>query len=463
VRTEIPRVVIVGGGFAGLNAARRLGSAPVRLTVVDRQNFHLFQPLLYQVATGGLSPANIAAPLRNILRRHKNTQVVLGKVVQIDLQDRRVFLAHGEIPYDILILAAGSQNHYFGHDSWLRSAPGLKTIEDALEIRRRVFLAFETAEREANLEQAHPWLTFMVIGGGPTGVELAGTLAEIAYHTLRADFRSINPADAKVILLEGGNRVLPTYPSELSEKAVRQLIQLGVVVRTGAMVSDIHDEKVIFRTADGPEEIASRTILWAAGVRPSPLGRVLGKSADVRLDHAGRVVVGADLSLPGHPEVFVIGDLASCVGPSGKPLPGLAPVAIQQGRYVAKCIKNRLRGKTIPPFEYHDYGTMATIGRSRAVAMIGTWRFSGYLAWLMWLFIHIMYVVGFENRLLVLIQWGWNYVTWNRNARLITHRQWPAEHAEEAVAQPATNGARRTSASVASGVTGEPKDGSRNG
>jgi NADH dehydrogenase len=389
--------------------------------------------------------------------------VVLGEVVQIDLEDRRVFLAHGEIRYDILILAAGSQNHYFGHDSWLRSAPGLKTIEDALEIRRRVFLAFETAEREANLEQAHPWLTFMVIGGGPTGVELAGTLAEIAHHTLRADFRSINPADAKVILLEGGNRVLPTYPPELSEKAVRQLIQLGVVVRTGAMVSDIHDEKVIFRTADGLEEIASRTILWAAGVRPSPLGRLLGKSAGVRLDHTGRVVVGPDLALPGHPEVFVIGDLASCVGPSGKPLPGLAPVAIQHGRYVAKRIKNRLRGKATSPFEYHDYGTMATIGRSRAVAMIGTWRFSGYLAWLMWLFIHIMYVVGFENRLLVLIQWGWNYATWNRNARLITQRQWPVGHAEEAVTQPARNDARAASAAVASGSSGEPRDGSRTG
>lgn len=459
----VPRVVIVGGGFAGLNAARRLGSAPVRLTVVDRQNFHLFQPLLYQVATGGLSPANIAAPLRNILRRHKNTQVVLGEVAQIDLQDRRVLLTHGDIPYDILILAAGSENHYFGHDSWLRSAPGLKTIEDALEIRRRVFLAFETAEREANPKQAHPWLTFMVIGGGPTGVELAGTLAEIAHRTLRADFRSINPADAKVILLEGGDRVLPTYPPELSAKAARQLIQLGVVVRTGAMVSDIDDEKVIFRTANGVEEIASRTILWAAGVRPSPLGRVLTKSADVQLDHAGRVVVDADLSLPGHPEVFVIGDLASCAGPGGKPLPGIAPVAIQQGRYVAKYIRNRLRGKAISPFEYHDYGTMATIGRSRAVAMIGTWRFSGYLAWLMWLFIHIMYVVGFENRLLVLIQWGWNYVTWNRNARLITQRQWPVGHTEEAMTQPARNRARAASAAVASGLSGEPKDGSRAG
>ncbi len=276
-------------------------------------------------------------------------------------------------------------------------------------------------------------------------MELAGTLAEIAHHTLRADFRSIDPADAKIILLEGGDRVLPTYPSELSEKAARQLNQLGGVVRTGAMVSDIREGKVIFRTADGAEEITSRTILWAAGVRPSPLGRVLANSADVRLDHGGRVVVGPDPSLPGHPEVFVIGDLASCASPSGKPLPGLAPVAIQQGRYVAKCIRNRLRGKAIPPFEYHDYGTMATIGRSRAVAMIGTWGFSGYLAWLMWLFIHIMYVVGFENRVLVLIQWGWNYVTWNRNARLITQRQWPGERAEAALTPRATNGARETS------------------
>ncbi|MGZ3385306.1 MAG: NAD(P)/FAD-dependent oxidoreductase [Isosphaeraceae bacterium] len=424
---ELPRVVIVGGGFGGLNVARRLGSAPVRVTVVDRRNFHLFLPLLYQVATGGLSPANIAAPLRSILRRYKNTQVVLSEVVGIDLQDRRVLLAEGEIPYDTLALAVGAQDHYFGHESWLRLAPGLKTIEDALEIRRRVFLAFEKAERETDPEQAHRWLTFVVIGGGPTGVELAGALAEIAYHTLGADFRCIDPTDAKILLLEGGSRVLPTYPPELSIKAVRQLNQLGVVVRTGAMVSDIRDDAVVFRTAEGVEVVAARTALWAAGVRPSPLGRVLSEAAGVQLDRTGRVVVSPDLSLPGHPEVFVIGDVASCADANGKPLPGLAPVAMQQGCYVAACIRNRLRGKTAPSFQYRDYGTMATIGRRRAVAMIGTWRLSGYPAWLAWLFVHLMYIVGFENRMLVFTQWAWNYLTWNRNARLITETEWPVE------------------------------------
>ncbi len=413
-------MVIVGGGFGGLYAALSLGRVPVRVTLLDRRNFHLFQPLLYQVATGALSPANIAAPLRSILRRQRNARVLLAEVTGFDAARRRVLLRDGEVPYDFLIVAAGASHHYFGHPEWAERAPGLKTVEDATEIRRRILLAFEAAEREPAPARRAAWLTFVVVGGGPTGVELAGALAEIARHTLRHDFRTINPAEARILLVEGTERVLPPYPPVLSRKAAESLAHLGVTVVTGAVVTDIQPDRVTLRHGDASEEIAARTLLWAAGVQASPLGKALQEAAGAELDRAGRVVVGPDLTLPGHPEVFVIGDLAHCRQPDGKPLPGVAPVAMQQGRYVAQAIQARLRGETVPPFRYRDRGNMATIGRAAAVADLGWVRLSGLFAWLLWLFIHLLYVVEFENRLLVLLQWSWNYLTWNRSARLIT-------------------------------------------
>jgi NADH dehydrogenase len=413
-------VVIVGGGFGGLYAALTLRRAPVELTLVDRRNYHLFQPLLYQVATGGLSPANISATLRSILRGQKNAQVLLAEACNFDLAHRRVILTDGHLEYDSLVVATGSSHSYFGHDEWARLAPGLKTVEDATEIRGRIFTAFEAAERETDPKRIREWLTFIVVGGGPTGVELAGALAEIARDTLRNEFRSINPADARITLVEGADRILPVYPPELSAKAQRQLEQLGVTVRNGAMVTDIEPDRVTVRSGDETDVIATRTVLWGAGVKASPLGARLADAAGIQADRAGRVPVGPDLTVPGYPEVFVIGDLAHCLGADGKPLPGVAPVAMQQGRYVAKLIRARLNRRTLPAFAYRDYGTMATIGRNRAVAWLGRFQFSGYLAWLLWLFIHLMYIVEFEQRVLVLLQWAWNYLTWNRGARLIT-------------------------------------------
>nr|MCU0983098.1 NAD(P)/FAD-dependent oxidoreductase [Pirellulaceae bacterium] len=404
----------------GLSAARGLGSKDVQVTLVDRRNFHLFQPLLYQVATGGLSPANIAAPLRSVLRRHKNVQVLLGNVIGLDLAAREVQLDGGRLPYDTLVVAAGSTHHYFGHDEWAASAPGLKTIEDATEIRRKILLAFEMAERETDPSEIHKWLTFVVVGGGPTAVELAGAVAEIARHTLAKDFRSINPADAHVILVEATDRVLPVYPAELSARGAKQLEQLGVAVRTGTMVVNVSDQAVTVRTGETLEDIPTRTVLWGAGVKASPLAGLLAAAAGLTPDRQGRVPVQPDLSLAGHPDVFAIGDLALCVDDRGQPLPGVAPVAIQQGSHVAQVVVGRLRGKPTKPFRYRDYGSMATIGRHRAVAMVGKLRFAGTVAWLLWLFIHLMYIVEFQNRVLVLVQWAWNYLTWNRNARLIT-------------------------------------------
>jgi NADH dehydrogenase len=414
------RVVIVGGGFGGLHTALHLKRAPAEVTLLDRRNFHLFQPLLYQVATGGLSPANIAAPLRALLRRQTNTRVLLGEAVDVDVANRRLILSDGEVPYDTLILAAGSGDAYFGHDEWERLAPGLKTVEDATEVRRRILLAFETAEREADPARVREWLTFVLVGGGPTGVEMAGAVAEVAHHTLRGNFRSIDPRTARIILLEGGDRLLPAFPPDLSAKAAKQLERLGVTVRVGALVTDVRPDGVTVKTRDGTESIAARTLLWSAGVRASPLGRALAKAAGAETDRSGRVVVGPDFSVPGHPEIFVIGDLAHYKGPDGKPLPGLAPVAMQQGGYVARLIGARLRGQSLPPFAYKDKGTLAVIGRNAAVANFGWLRFGGRLAWLAWLFIHLMFLVEFENRLLVLLQWGWNYFTRNRAARLIT-------------------------------------------
>lgn len=422
-----PHVVIVGGGFGGLYAARALGRAPVRVTLLDRRNFHLFQPLLYQVATGALSPANIAAPLRAVLRRQRNTVVLMAEVTGFDTAGHRVLLRHGSLDYDTLLVATGSHHHYFGKDAqWEKLAPGLKTIEDATEIRRRVLSAFEEAERSADPEQSRALLTFVVVGGGPTGVELAGALAEVAHHTLRGNFRHIDPRSARILLLEGTDRVLPSFRPPLSVKAARVLAAMGVTVRTNTIVTDVRSGLVTVKsgTGDGAqaEDIPAHTALWAAGVKASPLGAALASATGAPLDRGGRVVVQPDLTLPGHPEILVLGDLANYSHQTGSPLPGLAPVAMQQGSYAARLIQARLEGKTLPPFHYKDRGSMATIGRARAVADLGWIYLSGYLAWLAWLFIHLLYIVQFQSRLLVLIQWAISYVTHGRSARLITER-----------------------------------------
>lgn len=414
------RVVIIGGGFGGLHAARRLRRAPVDVTLVDRRNHHLFQPLLYQVATGALSPANIAAPLRALLRRQRNARVLLAEACAIDVATRRVLLDAGELEYDTLIVAAGSSHSYFGHDEWEAFAPGLKTLEDATNIRRQILWAFEAAERSDDPQETASLLTFVVVGGGPTGVELVGQVAEIAQHTLRNEFRRINPADARVLLIEGFERVLGPYPPDLSAKAERALRDLGVEVWTSSHVTQVERDRVIVRQRDQSHTIHARTILWAAGVQASPLGKLLAEATGAALDRSGRITVGPDVSLPAHPEILVIGDMALFAHQTGKPLPAVAPVAMQQGKYAGKLIQQRLAGRTLPPFRYRNLGTMATIGRFRAVADFGFIRFNGLLAWLTWLFVHLMQLVQFQNRLLVFIQWGWHYVTRNRSARLIT-------------------------------------------
>jgi NADH dehydrogenase len=414
------QVVIVGGGFGGLYAAKALRRAPVRLTLIDRRNFHLFQPLLYQVATGGLSPGDITSPLRFVLKRQANTRVLLGDVQRVDVNTRRVILSDGFVSYDTLIVAAGSRHHYFGNDQWEPLAPGLKTIEDATEIRRRVLLAFETAEREPDPALRHAWLTFVVVGGGPTGVELAGALGEIANDTLKSDFRTIRPSDAKILLVEGVDRILPPYPPRLSRVARNSLESLGVTVRTATSVTRIDDESVTLRSDGEEERIAARTVLWAAGVQANGMGKDLAAATGATLDRSGRLIVGPELSLPLHPEILVIGDMAHFAHQNGQPLPAVAPVAMAQGRYVANLLRRRLQGRPAKPFHYFDKGAMATIGRSMAVCDFGWLRFSGLPAWLTWLFVHLLYLVEFENRLLVLVQWAWNYVTFNRGARLIT-------------------------------------------
>ncbi len=415
------RIVIVGGGFGGLFTARRLRKADAQVTLIDRRNFHLFQPLLYQVATGALSPANIAAPLRAVLKRQRNARVLMGEVVDIDVAGRRVVLSDGEVPYDTLVVATGSRHFYFGHPEWEDRAPGLKTVEDATEIRRRVLLAFETAEREPDPQKKQALLTFIVVGGGPTGVELSGAIAELARHALRRNFRSIDPASARVLLVEGADRVLPPYAPVLSAKAERALERLGVTVWKGSLVNDIEPGFVTIRRGDRSERVPAHTILWAAGVQASRLGQVLGKATGAEVDRIGRILVGPDLTLPGHPEIFVIGDLANCSHQTGKPLPGVAPVAMQQGEYVARLIMSRLRGTpSTEPFHFRDPGSMATIGRAAAVVDLGWVRFDGFLAWLAWLFIHLINIIQFENRWLIMAQWVWGYVTRNRTARLIT-------------------------------------------
>lgn len=427
-----PRVVIVGGGFGGLYAAQNLRDAPVRVTLVDRRNFHLFQPLLYQVATGGLSPANIAAPLRSVLRRQRNTSVVMGEMVDLDPGRKKVVLRDMELDYDFLILAPGSQTGYFGHHDWEIHAPGLKTIEDATRIRAKLLSAFEAAEKETDPARLQALLTFVIVGGGPTGVELAGSLAEIANDTLTHDFRRFNPADARILLVERSARVLDVYPPDLSEAAAKSLARLGVKLLTGTSITDVKPGIVTVEADGRQEQIRAETVLWAAGVIASPLGRVLKDRLGATLDRGGRVIVGPDLAVPGHSNIYVIGDLAH-FEQAGKPLPGVAPVAMQQGRYAARLIATRLAGRTLPPFRYHDRGSMATIGRAAAVADLGWIRFSGHLAWFTWLFVHLMYLVQFANRVLVFLQWGYNYFTRNRPARLIT-----LECPQSTLARPAT-------------------------
>lgn len=412
---NLPRVVVIGGGFGGLEAVKALRKADVRVTLLDRQNHHLFQPLLYQVATAALSPADIAEPLRHIVRKQENCEVILTEVQRVDPAARQVITSDGPLDYDYLIVAAGARHSYFGKDEWERFAPGLKSLDDALEIRRRMLLAFELAEKTADSETREAALTFVVIGAGPTGVEMAGAISEIARVSLLRDFRHIDPSQARVILLDAAPRVLPTFVEDLSESARRQLIDLGVEVRLRAMVADLDAGGVTLK--DG-ERIAARTLVWAAGNAASPLGASLG----VPCDRQGRVIVGKDLSIPGHPEVFVIGDLAHFALEGGVPLPGLSPVAMQQGKHTARNIQTLIGGGWTQAFSYFDKGTMATIGTHRAVADAGFVRFSGVIAWFAWLFVHVIFLVSFRNKLMVLISWAYVYLTFGRNARLITSR-----------------------------------------
>lgn len=407
-----PQIVIVGGGFGGLAAARALGGAPVRVTLLDRHNYHLFQPLLYQVATAALSPGDVASPIRWILRRQANVDVLLANVTTIEVAARRVVLDNGEtMSYDFLVLATGATHAYFGHRDWAERAPGLKTLEDALDMRRRVLLAFEAAEREHNPTEAGRLLTFVVVGGGPTGVELAGALAEIARHTLRRDFRRIHPESARILLLEGGPHLLPAFPDTLRHAAYTSLNRLGVEVRTGAKVTLIDDEGV----ETGGERIAARTVLWAAGVAASPLAASLG----VPLDAAGRILAQPDLTVPGHREIFVVGDICA-LQQNGRWLPGVAQVAIQQGRRAGRNIVLAIDGRPAEPFRYRDYGMMATIGRGSAVGEICGLKIRGLLGWMCWTFLHIFWLIGFRNRLAVMGEWAWAYLTFQRRIRLIT-------------------------------------------
>lgn len=418
---ERHQVVIVGGGFGGLYAAKALRRAPVNVTLIDKRNFHLFQPLLYQVATGTVSPADISSPLRSILSRNRNTTVLMEEVIDLDPERQRVMLKGKELPYDTLIVATGVSHHYFGNEQWKDTAPGLKTVEDALEMRRRIFMAFEAAEKETDPEKRRAWLTFVIVGGGPTGVELAGAIAELAFGTLRDDFRNIDTTEARVLLLEGLDRILPPYPPELSAKAAASLTRLGVTVQTKTLVTNIEGATITTRQGEQTEQIFAKTVLWAAGVKASALGQVIADRAGVALDRVGRVMVSPDLSVPGHPNIFVIGDLANVSHQDGKPLPGVAPVAMQEGEYVAKLVRQRLKGGSdFPPFTYTNAGSLAVIGQNRAVADLGFIKFSGPIAWLIWVFAHIYYLIEFDNKLIVMLQWAWSYFTRKRGARLIT-------------------------------------------
>jgi NADH dehydrogenase len=414
-----PQVIIIGAGFGGLQAAKTLACEDVRLTVIDRTNYHLFQPLLYQVATAALSPADIAAPLRAILSKCRNVEVILAEVESVDIETRKVKTKDRVFDYDYLILATGARHSYFGHDEWEKLAPGLKSLEDAIELRRRILLAFEFAEKTTDETARKAAMTFVVIGGGPTGVEMAGAIAEISRYTLAKDFRHIDPSKARVILIEGASRLLSAYPPDLSESARKQLIELGVDVRTDARATDITESGV---QLDG-EFIPCRVKIWAAGNNAS----FVGKTLIAAVDRVGRVIVNDDLTIPGHPEVQVIGDLANFSHQTGEPLPGVSPVAMQQGRRAARNILRMIRGEKPRPFRYFDKGSMATIGRNKAVGELKFFHLSGLLAWLAWLFVHIIFLVGFRNRVLVLIQWAWAYLTFDKGARLIT-RNFQSEH-----------------------------------
>jgi NADH:ubiquinone reductase (H+-translocating) len=416
------RVLILGGGFGGLYAAQTLKRAPAEVTVVDRRNFHLFQPLLYQVATGSLSPGEIAAPLRSVLSKQKNTQVLLGEAVDIDPLARKVVLKEGEdLEYDSLIVATGSQSTYFGHDAWREWAPPLKSVEDATAIRHKILVAFEAAERVSDPHERRAWLTFVIVGGGATGVELAGALGEIARHTLKNEFRSIRPADARILVLDTAPRILSSYPEDLSLKAERSLIKLGARFRSGVMVTGVDPAGVTIQTSRGTEHIAAHTVIWAAGVAVSEFGKQLARRTNAPTDKGGRIKVNPDLTVPNFPEIFIVGDLALSLRPDGSPLPGVAQVAMQGGAYAAKTIANRLEGKQpAKPFHYFDKGDLAVIGRASAVANIFGVHLSGFIAWLVWLFIHLLYIVEFQSRILVAIEWGFLYLTYNRGARLIT-------------------------------------------
>lgn len=418
------RLIILGGGFGGLYAAKAMKSTEVEVTLIDRRNYHLFQPLMYQVATGSLSPGEIAAPLRGILRKRKQTRVLLGEVADIDPAAKWVELKDGaRFEYDSLIVATGSKSSYFGNDSWREWAPSLKTVEEALRVRHKILYAFEAAERLQNEEERRAWLTFVIVGAGATGLELAGALAEIARETLRYDFRSIRPDAARIILVEGSPKVLPTYPEDLSAKAERALHKLGVEVWKNVRVVGVEGEGLAIETHDGTERLAARTILWAGGVTASDFGRKLAARTGAPTDRAGRIRVNPDLTVPGYPEIYVVGDLALSFRPDGTQLPGVAQVAMQGGAYAAKAIAKRLRGQQqIPPFHYFDKGDMAVIGRAAAVANIFGFHVSGWPAWMIWLFIHLMYLVEFQSRLLVFIQWGFQYLTFSRSSRLITGR-----------------------------------------
>ena len=426
---ETIRVVIVGGGFAGLNGAKGLRRASnVEITLIDRRNYHLFQPLLYQVAMAGLSPADIAAPIRSMLSRQRNVEVVQDEVVDVDLSGRNVQTRGGQIGFDYLVLACGAQHSYFGKNEWEEHAPGLKTIEQATEIRRRVLTAFESAERTSDAQRRKQWLTFVVVGGGPTGVELAGAIGEMSRFTLARDFRHIDSKLARVMLIEAGPRILPAFSEAMASRAVRDLEELGVQVWTDSLVTNLDENGVEI----GEERVSSATVLWAAGVEASGLGKGLG----VELDRQGRIVVEADLTLPGHDRVFVAGDQASCRDEGGGQLPGVAPVAMQQGRYIARTIRDELSGGTRQPFRYVDKGKLATIGRSRAVAEVGNFKLGGFFAWLVWLVVHIYYLTGFRNRLFVVLSWAWSYLSFKRGARLIVGKEWrTADQDDEAPAR----------------------------
>ncbi len=429
---DLHHVVIIGGGFGGLYTAKALGREKnVKVTLIDKRNFHLFQPLLYQVATGSLSPGDIASPLRGILGSHKNTKVMMAEVIDIDPEQQKVILKNDELSYDTLIMATGVSHHYFGKDEWQELAPGLKTVEDALEMRRRILSSFEAAQDEPDPEKRLALQRFVIVGGGSTGVELAGAVAQIAHKTLRNEFQEIDTTQSEIYLLQANERVLPNYSPNLSAAAENELKRLGVIVKTNTRMTGIDNDVVSLKTGDRTEQIHAKTILWAAGVKASRMGQVIKDRTGVELDRAGRVVVEPDLSVANYPNMFVIGDLANFSHQNGEPLPGVAPVAMRQGEYMANLIKNRLAGKTMPDFHYIDRGSLAVIGRNAAVVDVGFFQFTGFAAWLIWTFLHIYFLIEFDNKVVVFVQWAWSYLTHNNGVRLITGKpSAPTENAE---------------------------------